>query len=147
MMALKRARATAFFTVLWAMAWGTVGALIGAFTARSSFPEYRWTEEIRFVGVFFGVAGAITGLGFAVGIMAAARRRSLDAVSFLRVAIVGALAGEIPTAILLALSAIWTVQGAIWTTVITAALGAACGSATLAIARAGDRAAIALTPN
>jgi hypothetical protein len=139
-------RATLTIAVLWAVVWLPIGLALAAFaSARPAEPGdvlFRPVSFPLFLTVWTAW-GAVSGAAFALVLALAERRRTIDNLATGRIALWGALgAASLPVA-LLAIDVVRTPAGLLgyrWGFValvlgVSAALGAGCASATLALAR------------
>ena len=139
MLILRRLRGILTTALLWAVAWAVVAPLIFLFLALlfdSPWPLRRLALSALYVGL---VAGAGAGALFASALMLAEQTRKLQALSKVRLAIWGALAGSW-WYVLVALQTPWTWNpaqiGPFWVAMaLTAGAGSLSGLTTVWLAR------------
>lgn len=126
----RRVRGVAGTAVIWGAAWFTVAL------GWTGFTMWGLLSPGMILGgsLAIGVAGVISGTGFAVALGIAGRRSTLDELRYLKVAALGALGGIVVWAPIL-LSEPMT--GVLPVVGIVGFLGAISSAGTLAIARAG----------
>jgi hypothetical protein len=125
--------------VVWSIPWALV---IGVATGMATF-GYRGSLALALnIGLRMGIAGAFTGFGvgslFSLGIMIAARNRTLSNLTIPRFALGGALASAVFSGgmVVVALGNARPGLTAVFLG-ISAALGATCAAASLTLARQG----------
>jgi hypothetical protein len=125
--------------VVWSIPWALV---IGVATGMATF-GYRGSLAFALnIGLRMGIAGALTGFGvgslFSLGIMIAARKRSLSNLTLPRFALGGAVASAAFSGGMVAL-ALGNARPGLTAVFlgISAALGATCAAASLTLARQG----------
>jgi F0F1-type ATP synthase membrane subunit c/vacuolar-type H+-ATPase subunit K len=126
--------------LVWSIPWALV---IGAATGLSTFGFLGSLRVALNVGLRMGIAGALTGFGvgslFSLGIMIAARNKSLSSLTLPRFALGGGLASVLFSTgmVVVALGNARPALTGVFLT-ISAALGATCAAASLALARHGS---------
>jgi hypothetical protein len=107
---MRRLRAILTTAALWATVWvlGTLGFLAVAWVFIERVPlSGALFEFVLIASLLSAITGAISGSAFAIALMVAERRRTLDALSKARVALWGAVGGAALPAALLVLTRIW----------------------------------------
>jgi hypothetical protein len=134
---LRRLRGLLGTALLWAMAWGMAGVVLGFIVALADVGNFILVapDAMSFVGFVMGVYGAVGGLVFASVMMLLERRRRLEDLSLRRVAAWGAIGGMGLPAAVIAAAPIPIALGTFGGLAVTGALGAACSAGTLALAR------------
>jgi hypothetical protein len=131
----RRVRGMLVQAVLWGAVWGLLGSVVVAGVIAMDTRVVKGAPlALAGIFAFFALTGAVSGLLFSLVFMTAERQQPLEALSLPRMALWGSLGGVlIPGALQLLLKlppapylAVFGVGGA---------LGAACATVTLALAR------------
>lgn len=147
---LRRLRATLTIALLWALVWLPIGLALALYAgSRSPQPSHVISRPVS-IPLFvtaWTVWGALSGAAFAVVLALTERRRTIENLSTSRIAIWGALGAVALPLLLTAIDVVRTpvgLRGYSWRfplliLAVSAALGAACATATLALARRSTR--------
>ena len=145
-MFLRRVRGVFVTGILWAFVWGFLGCgvVLTQVIPQSRPPEPSLARLILLALTFFGAWGAVSGSLFAIALAMAERQRRIEDLSMKRVALWGAIGGAAIPAMGTAASILGGAASRLQADLavifaITALLGALCASATLALARRGER--------
>ena len=137
---MRRVRAVVIVAVLWGALWFLVGVPVSVLTEPMLHADFEPPPPFLELPTLLMIWGAVAGAAFAVFLIAAERRQTLNTLHGSRVAIWGALGSlAFPIAIILLVpgEADWVpmlIVGA-----LSAILGVACAGGTLALARRGAR--------
>ena len=146
---IRRLRGVLVTAFSWVVLWLPVGVLIGL--VEGTPPECLYCPPNWFLLFLlaWSITAAVSGAAFSIVLMIAERRHSLAELSMARMASWGAIGAAVVPVVLMATDMIASgSDGVAWgraatVTVLAACLGAACASATLALARRGQASSLA----
>ncbi len=135
---LRRVRGAVSLATTWAITWGAASGVRGglgmAVVGRLYDHPVSWTTMAGAFALAGALAGAVSGLGFAVIVAATGRRRSLDLLSPVRLGLWSALPACAIGAALFGMDPYFVTA--------TTLFGVGAGAATMKLARRGDELAL-----